>query len=294
MRLMVGMAGGFGPEDTILQRPPFGGGADLSLEEITEAFEACFVLLETLPSPMQWTLAGLSKSSGWSADSTLAAALAAIAEKVDDGVLSSSLPYHNRVHFCEVTLGAHFLGRALGLTPEQHTELVVAAAIHDLGHDGGSNEGEPFRMERRSLVHARPYLTRTGMPEKSLERLEALLLATDIVNGLPRARAWFRYHASQGPKPSGPEPDPAFGLMVRAPDLARSAVLLTEADALSSAGLTAARAALQEERLAAERGWTPGPCDKLRYLDAVFPKGFLLAEQFNPNLEKLRRCAASA
>jgi hypothetical protein len=280
------------PEARTLQGPPFQVVAGLSLEETTRSIHDCFLLLDGLPGPMQWTLAGVSKSLDWAADDPLATVLAAIAQEVDEGELSAPLPYHNRVHSCEVVLAAHFLGRLLGLTPAQHAELVAAAVIHDLGHDGGTNKDEPFRLERQSHAYARPYLVQAGVSEVGLQRLLVLLLATDIVNGLARVRAWFRYHAGQGPRPEAPEPDPAFDLLAHDPDLVRSAVILTEADALSSAGLTAERAQIQEERLAAERGWPVGACAKARYLDTVFPEGFLLADFFNPNLEKMRRCAA--
>jgi hypothetical protein len=288
---MVGMEVASEPDAPRLQGPPFQVVAGLSLEQITRSIDDCFLLLDGSLRPMQWTLAGVSKSLGWTADDPLVTVLAAIAKEVDEGELSAPLPYHNRIHSCEVVLGAHFLGRLLGLTPVQHTELVVAAVIHDLGHDGGTNQDEPFRLERQSHAYARPYLAQAGVSEDRLQRLLTLLLATDIVHGLPRVRAWFRYHAGQGPRPEAPEPDPAFDLLAHDPDLVRSAVILTEADALSSAGLTAERAQLQEERLAAERGWSVGACAKARYLDTVFPEGFLLADIFNPNLEKMRRCA---
>jgi len=288
---MTGMEGRIEPGDRILQGPPFQVVAGQSLEETTRSIDDCFLQLDALPHPMLWTVAGVSRSCNWPVDGPVASALAAIARKVDAGELSAPLPYHNRVHFCEVVLGAHFLGRLRGLTPAQHVELVGAAVIHDLGHDGSTNRDEPFRLERKSHAYARPYLARAGVSEAGLQRLLALLLGTDIVNGLPRVRAWFRHHAGQGPRPGAPEPDPAFDLMARDPGLVRSAVILIEADALSSAGLTAERAQLQEERLAAERGWSVGAHDKARYLDTVFPEGFLLADLFNPNLEKIRRCA---
>lgn len=290
---MKGLSTRSAPGDEFLLRPPFAVDGTLALAEITRSIDDCFVHLETLSGPMQWTLAGIGQSAAWDGSTALTAVLAEIASKVDAGELASPVPYHNRVHSCEVALAAHFLGQFLGLSPERHTELIVAAVIHDLGHDGSINDGEPFRLERASLQTARPYLLRADMSAEALERLCALLLATDIVHGLPRVRAWFRYHEGLGPKPTGPEPDSALERMADAPDLARSAVLLTEADALASAGLTTQRSALQEQRLAAERGWTVGPSDKRRYLDTVFPDGFLLAKLFNPNLESLRGDAAS-
>ena len=288
---MIGMAGGIEPEGRLLRGPPFEPIAGQALAETTRSIDDCFRLLEGLPHPMQWTVHGVSIVCGWAADDPLALALGAIARSVDEGELSAPLPYHNRVHFCEVVLGAHFLARSVNLEPAQHTELVVAAVIHDLGHDGSTNRNEPFRLERQSHAYARPYLVRAGVSEVRLQRQLALLLATDIMNGLPRVRAWFHYHAGQGPRPGAPEPDPAFELMADAPDLVRGAVMLTEADALASAGLTVERARLQEERLAAEQGRSVRAGDKARYLDTVFPDGFLLADLFNPNLEQIRRCA---
>lgn len=288
---MIGMEGGIEPAGRILKGPPFQPVAGQALAETTRSIDDCFLLLAALPNPMQWTLRGVSIVCGWTADDPLVLALGVIARNVDEGELSAPLPYHNRVHFCEVVLGAHFLGRSLNLKPAQHTELVVAAVIHDLGHDGSTNGDVPFRLERQSHAYARPYLVQAGVSEARLQRLLALLLATDIRNGLPRVREWFRYHAGQGPRPRAPEPDSAFELLADAPDLVRGAVMLTEADALASAGLTGERARLQEERLAAEQGRSVEACDKARYLDTVFPEGFLLADLFNPNLEKMRRGA---
>lgn len=288
---MIGTEGGIEPVGRILRGPPFQPVVGQTLAETTRSIDDCFLLLEALPHPMQWTVRGVSNVCGWTADDPLAQALGAIARKVDEGELSASVPYHNRVHFCEVVLGAHFLARSVNLKPAQHTELVAAAVIHDLGHDGSTNRDEPFRLERQSHAYARPYLVRAGVSEAGLQRLLALLLGTDITNGLPRVRAWFRYHAGQGPRPRAPEPDPAFDLLADAPDLVRGAVMLMEADALASAGLTAERARLQEERLAAEQGRAVRARDKARYLDTVFPEGFLLADLFNPNLEKIRHCA---
>lgn len=52
-------------------------------------------------------------------------------------------PYHNNIHASDVMLSSNFFAKATGvmkhLTPAEHLALLIAAAVHDLGHLGVNN-----------------------------------------------------------------------------------------------------------------------------------------------------------
>jgi len=62
---------------------------------------------------------------------------------------------------------------------------IIAAAGHDIGHPGGKNAlpgekvaSDPFRLERQSISIIKPLLHATGIPQKSIARIEVAILAT--------------------------------------------------------------------------------------------------------------------
>jgi hypothetical protein len=272
-----------------LDRPPFVVDGQLSPAQTAQAFEACFRTVSAWPDRVSDCHALLAAMLPEDASaSALREAGAKIAADMDRGLGSDdALPYHNRQHFCEVMLSAHFVGLLSGLGQGERAELLFAALIHDFGHDGGTNEGCPFRLERRALDLAAPYLAAVQIDERIARRLAAAVLATEISVGLPRARAWYRRHFLDGGQPAGAEPVPEFEVFSREPAAARIAVALAEADAIGSVGLSRAHADLQQERLAREWGRPLGPSDKRHYLDRMFGE-FLLARYFAPNLEAIR------
>lgn len=284
----------FTPDPLTLARPPFSHGPALTVDQRTEAFEAARARMASIDSPMHWCLTGIVSSTQWPPNDPLLCALSEIARAIDAGQLSRALPFHDRMHFCDVTLAAHYLGRSHSVETNVHQLLVAAAVIHDLGHDGKGNGATPFRLERQSLALAQPLLTDAGVDETIIRQLAAIVLATDIANGLARARAWFFHHWHGAPPPSGAEPIAEFALFQAQPSTAWLAVALSEADALASAGLSIASAEAQEARLASEQGRVARGGDKLAYLDAVFPDGFLVATDFAPNLTALREHVRTA
>ena len=279
-----------------MDRPPFTRGAGMDLAETTSSLEQMVYWLQTRERPatdatrllLDARCARLSQ-----ADAPYRQAITRLADGIDDGSLSRPVEYHHRIHYCEVMLSAHYLGLQLELDPEQLAQLVLAAEIHDLGHDGSMNLGSPFRLERSSLEMAKPYLQMAGLDDGVLATMTALVLATDIMNGLAYARACFDFHFQAAPPP-GTAPDPAMASLAGNSVLASMAIALTEADALASAGLSPESADRQERQLAAERGWVVHPRRKLDYLDNVFPNGFRVAKAFNANLEYLRAQARAS
>lgn len=314
-------------------KPPFALIPGLALSAETDCIERVRASLATRPDPAVWTMTRICARHGWAPHPECRAALA-IARDIDAGTLARPLPYHNRLHFCDVMLAAHYIGLLLagmetatagnaapcpppspptplpqagegcmnsrdamltpGVTDEALRLLVLAALAHDIGHDGSTNGAHPFRLEQQSMALARPYFERAGVGDAAQASVAAMVMATDLGLGLPRARAWFAHVCGNGPAPAGDEPVPAFALFRQQPALVPMAIALSEADALASAGLSEATADAQEQRIAAETGQDASANSKLAYLDRLFPDGFLVATRFNPNLEHLRSRARLA
>lgn len=93
-------------------------------------------------------------------------------------------PFHNNLHFLEVTALLDRLATHLKLSPDEHMCLIVAALIHDYQHDGGTNtvDGKhtPFRLEQMAFDAARETLEKSGMTKDQLQLIELLVRATDV------------------------------------------------------------------------------------------------------------------
>lgn len=101
------------------------------------------------------------------------------------GTEETDLDYHNAEHNMKVSLMAIRLAAAsTDLTVHDKTKLMIAAAIHDLGHDGkGNGVGEnhvPYRLEKQSFELAKPFLEKMGMSDDDLEDIKTMILGTDI------------------------------------------------------------------------------------------------------------------
>lgn len=274
--------------------PPFALVQGLALRQETECIERVRAHLAGRSDPAAWTVDRICARHGWTSEDQVCSAAVLIARDIDAGILARPLPYHHCHHFCDVVLSAHYIGLLQAFTDETLRLLMLAALIHDIGHDGGVNADHPFRLERQSMALARSYLDRAGVSDTERESVAAMVMATDVVFGLPRAREWFAHVSGQGPEPVGDEPVEAFALFRRRASLAPAAIALSEADALASAGLSDATADIQEQRIADEVGLRASVIGKLAYLERFFPTGFLVATRFNPNLERLRRRARRA
>jgi hypothetical protein len=128
--------------------------------------------------------------------------------------------YHNQHHVLEVMLAAYVLGRREHLPIYRIAELIISAAAHDLGHSGGLNQCD-YELESRSCEIARPILHQAELPEDAIQRIEKMILATDIKVGVPAARK--AYMMSKG---LPPENEHRL--------LAAQTLLLAEADILFS------------------------------------------------------------
>ena len=278
----------------LVDQPPFAVRAGLSLAEETGAIERVRAHLHGLARPATWVCERILDRHAWARDCPECAAALLIARDIDAGVLAAPLPYHHRLHFCDVVLAAHYIGLLQRFSDEQMRVLVLAALIHDIGHEGGSNADRPFHFERRSVAIATPYLQRIRLADPLQRWIAAMVLATDTTFGLPRVRSWYRHHVARMDLPPGDEPDPSFVLFRDHATLVVMALALSEADALASAGLSECSADEQERRIAEEMGFAASANGKLAYLERMFPDGFLIAAQFNPNLEHLKERARRA
>jgi hypothetical protein len=266
--------------------------------EVADQIVACFRAVARLDRPTSSVLAAAMACIGVDSLDPLAIAGSRIAAEIDRGMAGPDAnAYHNRQHTCEVALCSLFLARHAGLRASGQARVIVAALVHDFQHDGSANAGQPFRLERLAIAAARSHLAGAGVKPDEIERIAAIVLATELSIGASYARHCFRFFhhggsASEVPSEAMDDLSP-LRLLAEDADLAFQAVLLAEADLLPSAALTDDHAMLCQERLSREdRRVLPGVAEKLAFLDAQVP-GFLVARFFEPNLEQ-HRCALVA
>jgi len=103
------------------------------------------------------------------------------------GTEETDLEYHNAEHNLKVSLMATRLAAASGdLTAHDKTKLMMAAAIHDLGHDGKAGNLDEngvhvsYRLEKQSFELAKPFLKKMGMSDDDLEDIKTMILGTDV------------------------------------------------------------------------------------------------------------------
>jgi len=81
--------------------------------------------------------------------------------------------YHDNAHVQAVMRDSAALAGELRLPPGEHAALVVAAGAHPVVY-----EAHPRDVERRTASWARDWLTRAGVGEVRVARVEELVLAT--------------------------------------------------------------------------------------------------------------------
>lgn len=137
-------------------------------------------------------------------------AAVALAEHIDVANRKHRPAFHNRGHMLQVVLSGRAIDRAnaevQGMTGSLLPELsvadmactAVADLLHDLDHDGGSNNVNgvyhPMKNEMTSLAHALPFLRCAGVGQGDIRRIIAMVQATDP--GLPKdiMRAAYQWH----------------------------------------------------------------------------------------------------
>ncbi len=192
------------------------------------------------------------------------------------------LPYHSALHHAEVATNAAVLADLAAWSgqprPARRRALLLAACLgHDYLYRPG---GARFAAEAAS---ADAVARRCGCGGADRDDLRRLILLTE-----PGCR-----HGLSGGAlvPCLPSLDPV------SPDLASLAATLSDADLLSTAGLTWRWSRMQQGRLGRELGRTLTPAENLAFLEGIVGPGFLSpgGRAFDPNLRRITAaCRAQA
>lgn len=203
------------------------------------------------------------------------------------GEYPNNLQYHGNEHYRKVffhtvrLIAKHndlFAGTERALSQKDIAKLLIAACVHDLGHEGGDNMKEgmytPGLMEQRSFNIARPYLEACDMDYDDMGEIETIIFSTDITflagdkSPCLRMKQLYRYYFW------GEDVGDASMMMMGKlrryednPQLVFMAMLLHEADVGSSAGLSYAQTRLETVNIMEERGLkNAGPAVVLAFL----------------------------
>lgn len=183
-------------------------------------------------------------------------------------------------------MSAFFLALLDGLDAEAQCEVAFGALIHVFHHDGQGNGPTPFRLERIAVNQSVPYLVAAGVPPDQQKVIAALVLATDVINGLPFAHACHAHHAGGSALLATDRAAPELAQLTENPLVARKALLLTEADMLPSVGLSLAYGLQLQHRLSMECNRPLSLKDKYQFLTKSF-RGFIIGTFFQPNVKTL-------
>jgi len=213
------------------------------------------------------------------------------------GEVGNDLPYHSNMHYRKVLLQlvrlitAHnhvYADTRHAFSVHQVCLLLIAACIHDYGHDGKGNTVKGVftqsRLELRSYRWAEPFLIAAGLQDKDdLQALKIMLLCTDVSplgepdNPMHQMKAAYRYHYHGGKSKTL-----TLGLDADLVPLENNAALtlmsliLHEADIATSAGLTYAVTKYETAILGQEFGKEiMRPSDCLDFLERVCDRQFL-------------------
>lgn len=275
-----------------LARPPFRIVAGQDALGVAQDFVRCYERLAQVPDKAEQCVAAALDAAGLSSDAPLCRAGLQIARDMDAGVgAGRANAYHNIQHFCEVLLNALYLARLAASEAEETSEILLAALVHDFHHDGATNGAIAFRLERLAADATMPYLKAARVADVVCLRITSLIFATELMTGMRFARQCYLHFSAGGALPALdaiPEPLASLALDAR---LAREAVIVGEADLLSSVGLTVRYGELQQQRLAEEWQQPLGADHKLRFLDWF--DEFTIGQFFSPNLQALKEAARS-
>ncbi len=186
-------------------------------------------------------------------DTTLASHLLMAAVLAD---FPNVLPYHNNQHFRKVVLHcarmicAHnyiFDETQNVFAKAELIKLLVAACIHDLGHDGMGNIVDRTyhmaRTEERSFHLAEPYLLAVNMSESDLYDIKIMLIGTDAspfgdpIGPSKQMRRAFLYHFGDEDDGGSLDLSDKLSVLKERDDLSLMCMILHEADLMNSIGL---------------------------------------------------------
>lgn len=176
----------------------------------------------------------------------------AVASLLSDISSNEDVEYHNGLHFMRVVthsirlISTHNFLEQPKLDKSETTKLIIAACIHDLGHDGTGNIVDGIyhmaRTELESFNLAKPFLEKSGLSKSDLDDIKVMLFTTDVTmfpevtSPLDYLQAAYTLHLSG--KKSDIEFIPMLSALENRKDLCLLSMLLHEADIMNSAGVS--------------------------------------------------------
>lgn len=197
-------------------------------------------------------------------------------------------PYHSARHHAEVaanTMVITSIARRLGEAVRNRSRLLAltASLAHDLHYDPARTGAPPFEQESVSAQALDAIAERCGVTIGDRQILSCLILAT-----YPGFRDDLRgILAGRRSRLSLPAP---LSAIEQRPGLAGLAAIVSDADLLSSVGLTKQWHDVQRHRLEREIGCRIRAKDDAAFIDGVVGPGFLSpgARYFDNNLARIR------
>jgi len=196
------------------------------------------------------------------------------------GEVENPLPYHNNLHFKKVLLQLIRLIEAQdNFNAKDIALMLMAACIHDLGHDGQGNDSELGRLERRSFEIAEVYFKEAGFADpRGLEAIHLMLICTDVTplndpkNAMNQMKTAYRFHFMAQNKEKLREDLKA---LENDSELALMALTLHEADVATSAGLDYGITKYETALYRSEMGDRPQAAHIVDFLDNVCQREML-------------------
>jgi len=254
---------------------------------VAEQLLALFEQAAVQPDKLQWVNRQIAGDLHGAIDPALTRACAAVAAAMDaQHATYDRLGYHNRQHFCEVALTAYGLCLLNRLGTGATQLVVLAALLHDAVHEGRPQPA--FTQERASVESMRPLLGTAGLAAAQIDRLLAMVLATETAGGTA-----FMATACRQVPCAVPAAAPELAALAGDAELAGLARILCEADVLPSIGLGSHYASRVQERLAVEWRRPLDEQDKLQFMDAVLQQGYI-GDFFLPGVHAMRAALALA
>lgn len=201
----------------------------------------------------------------------------------------NDLLYHGNEHYRKVMfhllrlIATHRGGGFPGMPVLENGDvlnLLLAATIHDLGHEGGDNLRDgiytPGYMEQKAFDLMRPYLDALGIDRDICGEVETLVFCTDITffagdnSPCVRMKKIYRHYFTHD-LPSGEDVESMMMGKLRRfegnPKLSLMAMMLHEADIATSAGVSYEQSKFESINIATERGADgAGPANLLKFL----------------------------
>ena len=201
--------------------------------------------------------------------------------------------YHSARHHAEVATNAMVLAaisarQGAPVSAHDLGILLAAALAHDIDWQPTPDQRSRFAAEAKSAAVLDRIAAACGLGADDRRAIRVLVMATE-----PYSRAGMAALLAAPDRgiglPSG-DRGTALSVLAAEPSLLHLASLLSDADLLSSAGLTRAWSRVQWQRLARESERPAKPADWEHFFDAIVGADFLsrAGRHFSANLARIR------